>query len=40
VIHVRASADNPRQLDGDPVADGRELVARCAQGRLLVRVPR
>jgi len=40
VIHVRASADNPRQLDGDPVADGRELVAKCAQGRLLVRVPR
>ncbi|BBH17320.1 hypothetical protein Back2_16070 [Nocardioides baekrokdamisoli] len=39
-VHVRASADNPRQLDGDPIADGRELLARCAQGRLLVRVPR
>lgn len=39
-VHVRASADNPRQLDGDPITDGREILARCAQGRLLVRVPR
>ena len=39
-VHVRATAENPRQLDGDPIAEGRELLARCAQGRLLVRVPR
>lgn len=39
-VHVRASTDNPRQLDGDPIPDGRELIARCSQGRLLVRVPR
>ena len=39
-VHIRASADNPRQLDGDPIPDGREILAHCSQGRLLVRVPR
>jgi hypothetical protein len=37
---VRASADTPRQLDGDAVGPGRELRMRCIHGRLLVRVPR
>lgn len=39
-VVVRASADVPRQLDGDLIAPGRELRAECLPGRLLVRVPR
>nr|WP_246283615.1 diacylglycerol kinase family protein [Nocardioides perillae] len=39
-VVVRASADVPRQLDGDSVGPGRELRMRCVHGRLLVRVPR
>jgi len=39
-VVVRASADAPRQLDGDTIAPGRELRAECDHGRLLVRVPR
>ena len=39
-IIVRASADTPRQLDGDTVGPGRELRMQCVHGRLLVRVPR
>jgi YegS/Rv2252/BmrU family lipid kinase len=39
-IVVRASADTPRQLDGDTVGPGRELRMQCVHGRLLVRVPR
>jgi diacylglycerol kinase family enzyme len=39
-VHVRAHADTPRQLDGDPIGPGRELRAECVHGRLLVRVPR
>jgi YegS/Rv2252/BmrU family lipid kinase len=39
-IHVRAASDTPRQLDGDSIGLGRELVMECVHGRLLVRVPR
>jgi YegS/Rv2252/BmrU family lipid kinase len=39
-VVVRASVDAPRQLDGDLIAPGREIRARCIHGRLLVRVPR
>ena len=39
-VSVRASADTPRQLDGDPIGSGRELHAECVHGKLLVRVPR
>ena len=39
-VVVRASSDAPRQLDGDLIAPGKEIRARCVHGRLLVRVPR
>ena len=39
-VSLRAQADTPRQLDGDPIGAGRELHAECVHGRLLVRVPR
>ncbi len=39
-VSVRASADTPRQLDGDSIGAGRELHAECVHGKLLVRVPR
>jgi YegS/Rv2252/BmrU family lipid kinase len=39
-VVVRASADTPRQLDGDGIGPGRELRMECIHGRLLVRVPR
>jgi diacylglycerol kinase family enzyme len=39
-VVVRASTDTPRQLDGDLIAPGKEIRARCVHGRLLVRVPR
>ncbi len=39
-IVVRASADTPRQLDGDSIGPGRELRMECVHGRVLVRVPR
>ncbi len=39
-VVVRASTDAPRQLDGDLIAPGKEIRARCVHGRLLVRVPR
>jgi YegS/Rv2252/BmrU family lipid kinase len=39
-VWVRAQAETPRQLDGDPIGPGRELRAECVHGRLLVRVPR
>jgi YegS/Rv2252/BmrU family lipid kinase len=39
-VVVRTSTEAPRQLDGDLIAPGRELRARCVHGRLLVRVPR
>ena len=39
-VLVRASADTPRQLDGDSIGPGRELRMECIHGRVLVRVPR
>ncbi|QIK74823.1 YegS/Rv2252/BmrU family lipid kinase [Nocardioides piscis] len=39
-VVIRASADTPRQLDGDSIGAGRELRMECVHGRLLVRVPR
>ncbi|MEO5651676.1 MAG: PA-phosphatase, partial [Marmoricola sp.] len=39
-VVVRATADAPRQLDGDLIPPGKELRATCVHGRLLVRVPR
>jgi YegS/Rv2252/BmrU family lipid kinase len=39
-VVVRASADTPRQLDGDSIGSGRELNMECIHGRVLVRVPR
>jgi YegS/Rv2252/BmrU family lipid kinase len=39
-ISIRATADIPRQLDGDPIGPGRELHMECIHGKLLVRVPR
>ena len=37
---TRQRATRPRQLDGDLIAPGKEIRARCVHGRLLVRVPR
>jgi YegS/Rv2252/BmrU family lipid kinase len=39
-IVIRASAETPRQLDGDSIGPGKELRMECAHGRVLVRVPR
>ena len=39
-VRIKASADTPRQLDGDSIGLGRELRMECIHGRLLVRVPR
>jgi len=39
-VRVRAERVTPRQLDGDPVAPGREIRAQVLAGTLLVRVPR
>jgi YegS/Rv2252/BmrU family lipid kinase len=39
-VTIRASAETPRQLDGDSVGSGHELRMTCLPGRLLVRVPR
>jgi diacylglycerol kinase family enzyme len=39
-IAVRTSHPTPRQIDGDPIGAGTEIVCECLHGRLLVRVPR
>jgi YegS/Rv2252/BmrU family lipid kinase len=39
-VTIRAGQPTPRQLDGDPIEPGRELIAECVHGGLLVRVPR
>ncbi len=39
-VGIRSTTDVPRQLDGDSVGSGRELVMEVIPGRLLVRVPR
>jgi hypothetical protein len=39
-VVIRAEKPTPRQLDGDSIGSGTELVMHCEHGRLLVRVPR
>ena len=39
-VVIRTNHDQPRQLDGDTIPEGRELRMQCLPGRLLVRVPR
>ena len=39
-VVIRTSHDTPRQIDGDPVGAGQELICECLAGKLLVRVPR
>jgi YegS/Rv2252/BmrU family lipid kinase len=39
-VVIRASADVPRQIDGDSIGQGREITCENVHGRLLVRVPR
>ena len=39
-VVIRTNHDQPRQLDGDTISEGRELRMTCLPGRLLVRVPR
>ena len=39
-VVIRASHATPRQIDGDPVGAGQELMCECLPGKLLVRVPR
>ncbi|MDT0202498.1 diacylglycerol kinase family protein [Nocardioides sp. AE5] len=39
-VVIRAASDTPRQLDGDAIGPGKELVMECIHGRLLVRAPR
>jgi YegS/Rv2252/BmrU family lipid kinase len=39
-VVIKAAHDTPRQIDGDPVGSGQELMCECLPGKLLVRVPR
>lgn len=39
-VVVRAAHEVPRQVDGDSIGAGRELICECLPGKLLVRVPR
>jgi YegS/Rv2252/BmrU family lipid kinase len=39
-VVIRAAHETPRQIDGDPVGAGQELICECLPGKLLVRVPR
>jgi diacylglycerol kinase family enzyme len=39
-VVIRTPHATPRQIDGDPVGAGHELVCECLPGKLLVRVPR
>lgn len=39
-VVLRADRPTPRQLDGDSVGEGRELVMQNVPGRVLVKVPR
>ena len=39
-VVVRSAVDVPRQIDGDSIGSGKELVCETVHGRLLVRVPR
>jgi YegS/Rv2252/BmrU family lipid kinase len=39
-VVIKAAHDTPRQIDGDAIGAGTELICECLPGRLLVRVPR
>ncbi len=39
-VVIRAAYETPRQVDGDPIGAGRELICECLPGKLLIRVPR
>ncbi|GAA1932040.1 diacylglycerol kinase family protein [Nocardioides marmoribigeumensis] len=39
-VVIRASAEIPRQIDGDFIGLGHEITCECLHGKLLVRVPR
>ena len=39
-VVLRSAHDTPRQIDGDPIGAGQDLVCECLPGKLLVRVPR
>jgi YegS/Rv2252/BmrU family lipid kinase len=39
-VAIKASSPTPRQVDGDPIGAGQELLCECLPGKLLVRVPR
>ena len=39
-VVIRASAEIPRQIDGDAIGAGHEITCECLHGKLLVRVPR
>ena len=39
-VVVRSAVEVPRQIDGDIISSGKELVCETVHGRLLVRVPR
>jgi YegS/Rv2252/BmrU family lipid kinase len=39
-VVIRSATEVPRQIDGDSIGPGKELVCENVQGRLLVRVPR
>ena len=39
-VVIKAASSTPRQVDGDPIGAGHELLCECLPGKLLVRVPR
>ncbi len=39
-VVIRSATEVPRQIDGDSIGSGKELVCENVAGRLLVRVPR
>ena len=39
-VVIRASSEIPRQIDGDAIGAGTEIMCECLHGKLLVRVPR
>ncbi|HET6562043.1 MAG TPA: diacylglycerol kinase family protein [Marmoricola sp.] len=39
-VVIKAAHSTPRQVDGDPIGAGQELICECLPGKLLVRVPR
>jgi YegS/Rv2252/BmrU family lipid kinase len=39
-VVIKAAHDTPRQIDGDAIGAGTDLICECLPGKLLVRVPR